>query len=134
MADGSIQATIDRFRAARLAGDKEAIRRFLSPGATYEMVGAKAFAPKEAVGPTQAWAAADQLVDDFVFHDMKQLTAIIDGPRAAIVNRLEVSFRGGTAVCLEVCDLWEFDAAGKVTSIKQFVDTDLVRRMIGAPT
>ena len=134
MADGSIQKTIDRFRAARLAGDKEAIRSILSPGATYEMVGAKAFAPENTVGPTKAWEATDQLVDDFKFHDMQQLTAIIDGPRAAIVNRLEVSFRGGKPVRLEVCDLWEFDAAGKVMSIKQFVDTDLVRRMIGAPT
>jgi ketosteroid isomerase-like protein len=69
-------------------------------------------------------------VDDFRFHGVQQLTAIVDGPRAAVVNRIQVSFRGGAPVTSEACDLWEFDAAGKVTSLKQFVDTDLVHRMI----
>jgi len=130
MSGGLIQDTIDRFWKARLAGDKAAVRGFLASDATYEMVGAKAFADPAAVGPTHAGPAADQLLDDFHFANLEQVSILIDGPRAAAVNRIEVSFRGGQSVSSEACDLWAFDDAGKVTSLRQFVDTDLVRRMI----
>ena len=130
MLAAAIQDTIDRFWKARLAGDKAAVRSFLAPDATYEMVGAKAFADPAAVGPARAGPAADQLVDDFHFESVEQVAILIDGPRAAVVNLIEVSFRGGPSVSSEACDLWAFDDAGKVTSLRQFVDTNLVRRMI----
>lgn len=126
----TILATIDRFWEARLAGDKAGVRSFFSPDATYEMVGAKAFADPVGAGPAPVGPAADRLVDDFRFHGVERLTAIVDGPRAAVVNRIQVSFHGAAPVTSEACDLWEFDAAGKVTSLRQFVDTDLVHRMI----
>jgi ketosteroid isomerase-like protein len=94
------------------------------------MVGAKAFARAEAVGPSAAGQAAEELIKDFAFEEVERLAAVIDADRAATVNKLRVSFQGGAAVTTEVCDVWEFDSAGKVTSLKQFVDTDLVRRMM----
>jgi ketosteroid isomerase-like protein len=115
-----------------MAGDKEAVLSFFSPDATYEMVGAKAFADRVAVGPAAIGPAANRLIDDFQFHDRQQLVAVANGQKAAMVNRLEVSFRGAARVTTDVCDFWEFDASGKVTSLKQFVDTDLVRRMMDA--
>ncbi len=126
----SILKTIDKFWEARLAGDKAAVRSFFSPDATYEMVGAKAFADPATVGPSPFGPAADRLVDAFRFDSVERVTAIVDGPRAAVVIRVQVSFRGGAPVTSEACDLWEFDAAGKATSLRQFVDTDLVHRMI----
>jgi hypothetical protein len=130
MTEINILETINRFWEARLADDKERVRSFMTPDATYEMVGANAFADPAAVGPSPARVAVDRLVDAFQFHHREQLTAIVDGLRAATVSWLEVSFRGGAPVKSEACDVWEFDTAGKVASLRQFVDTELVRSLV----
>jgi ketosteroid isomerase-like protein len=117
--------TIDRFWEARLDGDIAAIHALLAPEATYALVGHKDFADMS------ARVAADVLVDAFRFHSREPLTVIVDGLKVAMVNRVKVSYRGGEPVTSEVCDLWEFDGAGKIASLKQFADTDLVRRMMG---
>ena len=126
----SILATIDRFWKVRIAGDKAGLREFMAPDATYEMVGAKAFADRELVGPAPAGPAADNLIDLFTFKSVERLAAVVDGNRAADVIRVEVSFRAGAPVKTEACDFWEFDDAGKVKSLRQFVDTAQVNRMI----
>jgi ketosteroid isomerase-like protein len=124
--------TIERFWRARVEGDKPAVLSFLSDDATYEMVGAGAFTDPVTVGPSAvAEKAADRLIDDFRFHRLEQLATVVEGRKAAVVNRLEVSFRGGAPVTTDVCDLWEFDEAGKVRSLRQFVDTRLVHGMLG---
>jgi ketosteroid isomerase-like protein len=130
MTRDSLLETIDRFWKVRMAGDKAELRSFMAPDATYEMVGAQAFAEPGLVGPAPAGPAADRLIDAFAFHRVDRLTAIVDGSRAADVIRVEVSLGGGTPVKTEACDLWEFDDAGKVKSLRQFVDTALVNRLI----
>jgi ketosteroid isomerase-like protein len=130
----AILDTIDRFWKVRVAGDKAGLRSFMAPDATYEMVGAKAFADPGLVGPAPAGPAADSLIDAFKFNRVERLTTIIDGNRAAVVIAIEVSFRGGAPVKSEACDLWEFDDAGKVKSLRQFVDTALVNRMVEGRT
>jgi ketosteroid isomerase-like protein len=131
MDKASTRRVIDAIYAARIAGNKPALQAFLAPNAAYEMVGAQAFANPEMVGPTDAASAAERLVNDFRFHTLETLDAVIEEHKAAVFNRIEVSYRGGAPVVSEVCDLWEFDADGKVTSLRQFVDTDLIRRLIG---
>jgi ketosteroid isomerase-like protein len=121
MAD--VLEAIERFWEARKRGDTAAIHAMLAPDATYAMVGSKDFAG------VSARAAAETLVEAFRFHGREPLTVIVDGLKVAMVNRIEVSYRGGEAVVTEACDLWQFDGAGKIVSLKQFVDTDLVRRM-----
>lgn len=122
--------TIDRFWELRLVGDKAGLRSFLAPDAIYEMVGANAFADPGLAGPAPAGPAADGLIDAFKFASVERLAAIVDGNRAAVVIRVEVSFRAGPIVKSEACDLWEFDDSGKVRSLRQFVDTALLQRMI----
>jgi ketosteroid isomerase-like protein len=123
--------TIGQFWQARVAGDKAAVLSFLPKDATYEMVGASAFADPVTVGPAAvAETAARQLMDDFKFHRLEQLAAFVDGRQAAVVSRIEVSFRDGPPVTTDVCDIWEFDEAGKVRSLRQFVDTRLVHGML----
>ena len=129
MTESAIKATIEGFWRARVAGDMHALTSFMAPDAIYEMVGANAFAEPETVGPHRMESAAARLVEIFTFHNVETRTVIVDGARAAVVNRLEVAFRDRAPVATEACDLWEFDAAGKITSLRQFVDTDLVRRM-----
>jgi ketosteroid isomerase-like protein len=131
MTHGSVQEIIDRFWEARLAGDKATVLGMFAPDAVYELVGAKSFAPQDQVGPAPARPAADRMVDAFKFEGAEQLSVIIDGQAAAVVIRMRVSHRGGPVVTSEMCEVWAFDPAGKVTSLRQFVDTDLVRRMIG---
>jgi hypothetical protein len=126
----SILKTIEDFWTARATNNAAALQEFLAPGATFEMVGAGNFAEQELVGPAAAAAAAERLVKDFIFQGRKSLTSIVEDNRAAMVSRLEVSYRGKPAVTTECCDFWEFDEAGKVKSLRQFVDTNLVRRMI----
>ena len=121
---------IDRFWKVRVAGDKAGLRSFLAPGATYEMVGASAFAAPGLVGPAPAGPTADSLIDAFKFDRVERVAAVVEGNRAAVTIRVEVSFRGGPSVKSEACDVWEFDDAGKAKSLRQFVDTALVNRMI----
>jgi ketosteroid isomerase-like protein len=130
MTEINVLETINGFWHARLADDIDALRSFMTPDATYEMVGANAFADLAAVGPSAAKLAVDRLVDAFHFHSREQITAIVDGLSAATVARFEVSFRGGPPVKTEACDVWKFDAAGKITSLREFVDTDLVCRVM----
>ena len=131
MDDHKVLGIIDEFWRHRLAGDKAAVVSSLSPGATYELVGANAFADPVAVGPTaDAVRAAHKLIDDFRFHGMTQLAAVVEGRKAAVVSKVEVSFRGGSPVTTEICDFWEFDDKGKVQSLKQFVDTHLLHGML----
>ncbi len=130
MTETTTHQTINRFWKARLAGDADGVRGLLSPDATYEMVGGSAFADPAAVGPTAARLVVDRLVDAFQFHDRKQLASVIERQCAATVSKVQISFRGGPQFTSEVCDVWEFDATGRIVSLRQFVDTDLVRRMI----
>jgi ketosteroid isomerase-like protein len=130
MDEGLILETIGRFWAVRIKGDKAQLRSFLAGDAIYEMIGASSFADKMQVGPTPAGPAIDLLIDDFKFNGVERVGAIVEGRKAAVVNRLEVSFRGGAPVTTEACDIWEFDDAGKVKSLRQFVDTALVKSMI----
>jgi hypothetical protein len=47
-----------------------------------------------------------------------------------VASRIQVSYGGGAPVTCEICDLWEFDSNGKIKSLRQFVDTALVDRML----
>ncbi|HEY2049466.1 MAG TPA: nuclear transport factor 2 family protein [Caulobacteraceae bacterium] len=125
-----ILKTIDGFWEARTAGDKVALRSFMAENATYEMVGAQAFADASIVGPAPLGPAADRLVDEFRLQNFRRLQSIVDGQKAAIAARIEVSYRGGPTVLSEFCELWEFDRSGKVKSLRQFVDTALVDRIM----
>jgi ketosteroid isomerase-like protein len=125
-----ILETIDRFWEARIAGDRAAVQSFVAEGATYEMVGAKAFAAKSKVGPAPAGPAADQLIDDFQLREVRRTDAIVDGRKAAITIQVEVCYRGGPPVTTEACGLWEFDSSGKIKSLREFVDTAVIGRMM----
>jgi ketosteroid isomerase-like protein len=125
-----ILETIDRFWEARTAGDKAALRTLMAENATYEMVGARAFADASMVGPAALSPVADQLIDVFKLQNYRRLQSIVDGQKAAVAGRIDASYRGGPAVTSEFCDLWEVDSGGKILSLRQFVDTAMVSRMM----
>jgi len=130
MTRNEIVEAVDEFWKARVAGDKAAVMALMARDAEYEMPGARGVGAPESYGPGPVAVALDRLVDDFTFHSYEQRNMIVEGAKAAAVSLMEVSYRGGPRALTEICDVWEFDRQGKISSLKQFVDTDLVRRMM----
>ena len=128
----AVLAAIDDAYAARQRGDKAGLAAHFAPGATYRMVGRGDLLGFD-VGPVDAMLAIGKLVDTFTFHKMDRLHALIDGDVAAIHWRIEVSTGdGGEREITELCDIWTFDDAMKVSSIVEFGDTALIAHMTRA--
>ena len=89
MTESAILETIDAFWAARLKGDTAAVLSFASSDAEYEMVGASGFGDPKTYGPAAVAPAAARLIDDFKFHSLERLTAIISGDQAVTVHRFK---------------------------------------------
>jgi len=117
--------------AARVRGDKEALAAFFAPGATYRMVGHAALGDRLPVEPVDAMEAIGALIDQFTFNDLEIVHMLADSRIAMLQLRLEVA-TDGEPLHTEACDIWEFDDAGKVTAITQFVDTLLVAQAMEA--
>lgn len=63
---------------------------------------------------------------------VERLQAVVEGHRATTISRVTVSFAGRPPFETLVCDVWQFDAAGKVRSIVQFADTARVAQEMRA--
>jgi ketosteroid isomerase-like protein len=120
---------IDGAYACRMKGDKAGVAAFVAPGATFRIPGDRSLMPNVEAGGGAAMPTIGHLIDDFTFHDVERLDAIVDGDKAAVLWKLTVSYRGGEPVTTEVCDIWTVDADGKMTSLLQFVDTSLVAKL-----
>ena len=125
-----ILGIIDEAYETRARGDKAALAKYWAPAATYRLAGAANLLPTVPVGPHEANAAVDALIDLFRFHDLERLDAVVDDGKAAIHWRVTVSTGDRAPVKTELYDLWTFDAAGKLTSLTQFTDTALLRTML----
>jgi ketosteroid isomerase-like protein len=121
---------VDSGIAARARGDKDAMRAFLAPDATFRIAGDPSLYPGFPGGPAKAANVLDELVDLIRFHDYERLDTLVEGNRAAIRWRIDVSLGGGPVRTTEVFDLWTFDGEGRITDLVQFVDTALLMRML----
>ncbi|HEX8364632.1 MAG TPA: nuclear transport factor 2 family protein [Allosphingosinicella sp.] len=124
-------ATIDAALAARSRGDKGEVARYLAPGALFRIAGNSSLYGAFPAGPGEAQATVAELIDRVRFHDHERLDAIVEGNRAACRWRIDFSIDDGPIGTTELCDLWTFDAEGRVTELVQFVDTALLVRMVG---
>ena len=124
--------TVESGLAARARGDKEAMRAFLAPGATFRIAGDRTSFGAVPAGPAEARDVLGALVDLISFHDHERLDTIVEGNRAAIRWRIDFSIGGGPVTTTEVLDLWTFDEDGKIADLLQFVDTALLARMAPA--
>ena len=123
-------ATMDEAIAARARGDKEAMRGFLAPGATFRIAGESDRDALLPAGPALAREVLDGLVDLVRFHEVERLDTIVEGNRAAVRWRIDVSIGGGPVTTTEVFDLWTFDGEGRVTDLLQFIDTALLASLM----
>jgi ketosteroid isomerase-like protein len=127
-----ILETVDGGLAARTRGDKEAMRAFLAPGATFRIAGDRTAFGAVPAGPAEARDVLGELVDLIQFHAYERLDTIVEGNRAAIRWRIDFSIGGGPVTPTEVLDLWTFDQQGRIADLVQFVDTGLLARMAPA--
>ena len=124
--------TVDGGLAARARGDKEAMRAFLAPGATFRSAGDRYSFGAVPAGPAAARDVLGELVDLIRFHHYERLDTIIEGRRAAIRWRIDFSIGGGPVASTEVFDLWTFDEEGRIADLLQFVDTALLAQLAPA--
>ena len=115
--------TIDAAYAARQRGDVAGIVAFLSPGATYRMIGVSTEAEDAAT-------AIGRLIDQFHFAELERLDAVIDGDRVAVHVRIRTATGGGRYLESELLDLWRFGPDDKIAEIVEFADTGLIATML----
>ena len=110
--DPKTQAVMGYYRAWD-AGDRAAWDALLADGAQFEMPAGLPARPLE-----QLWAEVREQVSEIS-------TTVIDGPylgvdQAAVAVEAR-SVVEGEAMLIKVIDLFDFDAEGKVTSIRNFM-------------
>ena len=117
--------------ARRRAGDKSVTAEVMAPGGTYALAADPSLLAGYPVGPSDAETAVARLIDLFTFHDEEVLDAIVEGGRAAVRWRLTFS-RGpeGEQRTSEILQIWTFNDAGKVESLREFSDTALIASML----
>jgi ketosteroid isomerase-like protein len=120
--------TIDELYARRVAGDKAGIAAMLAPGATFRIAGDAIRGVPQGPGPAARSIA--ELIDEFVFHEIRRVDAVVEGNKLAVLLNARISRVGGEEINAELYDLWTFGADDKVTSGLQFGDTALVARLL----
>jgi len=121
---------IDEIYDARARGDKEAVSIHLAPGSRYQLAGDTDLLSDFPAGPEEAPKAISTLIDRVKFQHHERLCAIVEGNRAAVRWRVTLSVDGKPPVTTEICDLWEFDEVGRMTSLVQFIDTALLQKLL----
>lgn len=121
---------IDEIYDARSRGDKEAVLAHLASGSRYQLVGDTGLLPDFPAGPEEVPKAISTLIDRVQFQQRERLSAIVEGNSAAVRWRVILSVDGKPPVTTEICDLWEFDEDGRMTSLVQFIDTALLRKLL----
>lgn len=127
MADAeTIERLVREGYQKRQSGDKAALRDFFAPGATFRMAGHDGLSGRLPVTAVEALPIIDDLMDQFTFNNVEILKVITDGRNVAVQLRAEVSSGDGPRHTTEFCDIWELDADGRITSITEFLDTQLI--------
>jgi ketosteroid isomerase-like protein len=123
---------IDAVLAARTSGDKAGVAKHFADHATIRIAGQDSLLSHMTTGGGPAVPTAEALMDAFRFHHFERLDAVVEGDKAAVLWKVEVSYAGGQPVTTEIYDLWTMGADGKLTSVVQFVDTALAAKLTGA--
>jgi ketosteroid isomerase-like protein len=126
--------TIHRAYDARGKGDIEGCMAAFHPNAVFELKGEKdALEIAGAVqGHLSVRAAMNGFIETFEFIKRDIIEAIVEGDRAAIHSRLEMRFIPKDIVFTsDVLDTFRFED-GKIVKLVEFVDTALVKSVIGA--
>jgi ketosteroid isomerase-like protein len=120
----TVLAIIDAAYDARRRGDAKALEQVWAEGATYELAGDKSLlAAFPASGPMAGQPAAEAIMAQIAMPELERIEAVVEFPRAVVLWRATVAFGGRAPFETILCDLFTFDAAGKIHSLLQFSDT-----------
>lgn len=129
----TIIATIEACYAARMAGDAATIDRLCAADARFEVVGARnLIAAYPAAGPMDMRPAVDEIMNLVAMTAAEPVTMLVEGNRAAVRLRATIAFADRAPFETELCHLWEFDEAGKVRSVTEFLDTAMLASEMAA--
>jgi ketosteroid isomerase-like protein len=130
MADrDTILRNIDAGYEARTRGDRETLATLWADGGTYRLIGAETLAGI-AEGATDVNEAIGALIDLFQFQAVERIATLVDGNRAALHWRITFTSGDSAPATVELCDLWEVAEDGKLVSLTQFTDTQLLARYL----
>jgi ketosteroid isomerase-like protein len=120
---------------AREEGNIEGLMAAFHPHAVFELKGDKSMLEVAGAveGHTNVRAALSEFIKGFQFKKRDILDVIVEGDRAAVHSRLEVSFvPTNKSFTSDVLDTFRFED-GKIIKLVEFTDTALIKNVIAAP-
>ena len=109
---------------ARRDGDFEALQAIVSKDASFTYGGEQSLiAAVPASGAGHVLQAARELFERIEIRDLKQVTAVAEGNRVAILWDTTLVTPGREPFSTQMFDLWEFDEEGRICCGTQFLDT-----------
>ncbi|MEL6530655.1 MAG: nuclear transport factor 2 family protein [Pseudomonadota bacterium] len=121
-------AAIESVYKARATGDLSRFPDLFAPHAEFRFVGDGSIIMEFPGGrsnePTEV---ATDLFEKLDLLDLRMESSTVEEERAAIHWRAVLRFKGGDPFEMELFDLWEFGADGKITKGCQFFDTARVQ-------
>jgi len=124
-------ALIRNLYEARVRGDKAAVAAYWADNAHFEIAGHQSRAGDLSLKAWNAMDAIEPLIDRFTFSDLEALETVVEGGKVMVVWRVTVTTEGKPPVSTRLCDLFTLGDDGKITSLIQFVDTALMRDLVG---
>lgn len=121
--------TITEAYRLRNKGDIAGLAKYWAANATFTLVASPSAMGSVPVAPKDAHTAVEVLVKKFVLKNQRRLHTFVEGNRVVINWRLTVINQRQKSAQTELLDIWEFNKAGKVKSLKQFADTALIKQM-----
>lgn len=130
----SVEALIRAAYEARLRGDLDEVVAHFADGASFSVSGSPAVSPvpTAASGRAAIREVLRRLLEGFEFSQLKLVSLLVDGDRAAAHWHVRVKALGsGYDAETDIVDLIRVQD-GRITEFRQFADTALINRMIGA--
>jgi len=129
---GAIMETIMRAYKAREEGNIDDLMAAFHPNAVFELKGDKGVLEVAGAveGHSNVRAALSQFIENFQFKKRDILDVIVEGDRAAVHSRLEVSFVPKSKLFTsDVLDTFRFED-GKIIRLVEFADTALIKSVV----
>jgi ketosteroid isomerase-like protein len=128
----AIRSLIEAAYGARVRGDLDGVMAAFHPGCDFQLVAAGG---PDGIGSVCGGAEAVRaqigaLIEAFDFADFTIVDLLVDGERAALRWRAQVTARAtGRKALFEVVDLFGF-AEGRIRTMQQFTDTAAVAALM----
>ncbi len=117
-------ATIGSVYKARATGDLSRFPNLFAPHAEFRFVGDGSIIMEFPGGKSnQPEEVAKELFEQLDLLDLRMESSTIEDERAAVHWRAVMRFKGGDPFEMELFDLWEFGADGRITKGSQSFDT-----------